>query len=862
GDQLNWQYTINFAEQGKYKHVVNYFDGALKDRQTQTRINSDNGYILAVEKVYDYEGRPSLVSLPTPLTQDGLNYRSDILKHAVSGSSYKAEDFDFLGCSRPGAINALHTAAAAHIYYSPLNPDKSGMQKFVPNAEGFPMVQTVYSPDNTNKVQWQGGAGKEQQLSEGHGTHYEYVRAIQPELDKFLGTEVGYDRFYPKQIVTDPNGQSSYSVLNPQGKVIISGMQSASPDPSMYPVESLPNFVPGQEVCLDLLKNAEQDKLKNGLEFYSTFYNDGAGANTLTYSVKVTPFNTGCSSKSLWLRGFYDVNVTDDCGREYTALSTSDVIRVFGGGNGNIIGNPTLPAADYAYKKVSRSHSSVPQGKLLIDKKITFSEYEADSLVRRFIKTSEPTCFKPEENFIRTAVESTDFPCTKGKDPEREETSCEGIRELMIGELFPDAKYGQYQYSGMSHRFGGQKPNSIFSIVEEVDPTVTSGRMNGRTAQCDTKGCDVHVPCGDAGEEGCACTEKHIYPFRCCDECVLRECACISFPKVITPGTGSTTSTRTCSNLPERKRYYHWGGAMVDDFPSPHNRGWEDGPLYISEGIILPAARYYYHYQAEIVVCNCGYNEDTVWKKYYTRYPPAPSSGSLVFGPTLKVVTEDPGRPLRSGSHSCPLSDVVTTYTEGINLKAYYRYQSECINYPDVVFGGKLYTSADIKKLDPQTFMNMFSRKIAEALLPLHPEYCKLLNCEGSSTTFEASFAALETYQEAEAAGLFTLDDIVAKDPYPAWVAARQGSALGEAQRDVLKYPYQLETAQAGAYTPPSSPPPPLNMQRLDKQVLARMYCGTGNYEEMLNCYKLRYGAEIDASPVLITDPLLKQRYF
>ncbi len=33
-DSLNWQYTINFAEEGKYKHVINYFDGALKERQT------------------------------------------------------------------------------------------------------------------------------------------------------------------------------------------------------------------------------------------------------------------------------------------------------------------------------------------------------------------------------------------------------------------------------------------------------------------------------------------------------------------------------------------------------------------------------------------------------------------------------------------------------------------------------------------------------------------------------------------------------------------------------------------------------------------------------------------------------------
>jgi|GEM_PF-5501415 len=40
GDRLNWQYSTNFAEEGKYKHSISYFDGVLKSRQSQTRMNS------------------------------------------------------------------------------------------------------------------------------------------------------------------------------------------------------------------------------------------------------------------------------------------------------------------------------------------------------------------------------------------------------------------------------------------------------------------------------------------------------------------------------------------------------------------------------------------------------------------------------------------------------------------------------------------------------------------------------------------------------------------------------------------------------------------------------------------------------
>ncbi len=111
-DSLNWQYTINFAEQGKYKHVINYFDGSLKDRQTQTKINSNANNIVAVEKVYDYEGRPSIVSLPTPVSQENLYYRNDILTHFTTNKPYKAADFDFIGCSRPGFIDSLANTAA------------------------------------------------------------------------------------------------------------------------------------------------------------------------------------------------------------------------------------------------------------------------------------------------------------------------------------------------------------------------------------------------------------------------------------------------------------------------------------------------------------------------------------------------------------------------------------------------------------------------------------------------------------------------------------------------------------------------------------------------------------------------------
>src|SRR5690606_19403250 len=65
----------------------------------------------------------------------------------------------------------------------------------------------------------------------------------------------------------------------------------------------------------------------------------------------------------------------------------------------------------------------------------------------------------------------------------------------------------------------------------------------------------------------------------------------------------------------------------------------------------------------------------------------------------------------------------------GDTIEIQYPWQDSCITFPDSVFAnGKYYT--DIKNLPFDTFLAIFNETIAEALLPLHPEYCDLENCE------------------------------------------------------------------------------------------------------------------------------------
>ena len=59
----NWQYQASFAEDGKKKEVVSYFDGSLRNRQTVTQLTSDRNTLVA-ETIYDSQGRATVQVLP------------------------------------------------------------------------------------------------------------------------------------------------------------------------------------------------------------------------------------------------------------------------------------------------------------------------------------------------------------------------------------------------------------------------------------------------------------------------------------------------------------------------------------------------------------------------------------------------------------------------------------------------------------------------------------------------------------------------------------------------------------------------------------------------------------------------------
>jgi RHS repeat-associated protein len=229
----NWQYQSSFAEEGKKKEVVSYFDGSLRNRQTVTKTNTTNRSV-AGEVIYDNQGRAAIEVLPVPLEESAIRYFDHL--NGNSSTIYSHRDFDWdlpsLTCT-PSIIAGMNKAKGASKYYSELtvSDPQYKYQDFVPNAQGFPFSQIEYTPDNTGRIRRKGGVGPEHQIGKGHEMAYYYFQPEQEELNRLFGYKVGDFARYKKNMVVDPNGQVSVSYLDPQGRTIataLSGDQSGS----------------------------------------------------------------------------------------------------------------------------------------------------------------------------------------------------------------------------------------------------------------------------------------------------------------------------------------------------------------------------------------------------------------------------------------------------------------------------------------------------------------------------------------------------------------------------------------------------------------------------------------------------------
>ncbi len=629
--------------------------------------------------------------LPTPVVQDVLQFRKDLALNSATSKPYGPADLDHLGSSDPDWLAPVSSSAAAQKYYSSANTDTGGMQKFVPDAGGYPFVQSILSPDNTGKVLWSGAAGKDFQLWKGHATHNEYAMPEQPELDNLLGTEAGQQGFYRKQVTIDPNTQTSFSIFNATGNTVATGLLGLA-DTITKPIDLISDYTAGNGLCIDLLRGRKQQKNYNRSEVKVPYYSDKDNNHiTLQYSASIPAFPVGCG-KYLWTSSYYKVSVNSD---RDSIMSSTDTI-----GKDSVLSN------NVAVFGISDSlGTDIQKGRYTVSKELQLSEYDIRSQVSKFVKDNEPNCFNDIKYFVRKAVEAADFPCVNEADPD----PCAGKRAQMIKELYPGAKYGQYTKIS-NDSFYAYTPNSIFTAIDSF----YTGYQLVKSPLLYGTGVDAFFLPISIGAR-----DPHW--------------------EIDTTGSGDWHAAYRIRDF--WSTYPIPGPFSYGRSPVTAENGGFKGYAWFRTTINLDSQ----HYKTLIVDFDGDFGPSD--SKYYVN-------GTLQSTPTNWRSFHPQG--LVIGANELKFEVYNTSGAMAVGVRFYYsedsfmiwrrRYQSTCISLPSsITSNGVRYTRIDT--LSTRKFIEIFKDSIAEALLPLHPEYCKLGRCNEGN--FIEAFQALATYKQA-----------------------------------------------------------------------------------------------------------------
>jgi len=297
-EDINWSVSTTFAEEGKHKSQVTYYDGTLRPRQAVVKNNTLN-YCIVSQSIFDHAGRES-VSIPPAPTGDnqGYSFRPEFNKSSISGNTFGYTDFDenslVTGYEKEITVLPLDQSKGTAAYYGSgnatiindiagLNPltfsaFEQVMHGYVPNANGYVFAQTEYMNDGTGRVRRQASPGAEHQLSAmdnsgnfkgRHEISYGYETPTQFELDMLFGNEVGYATHYKKVTTKDPNGQNTVSYYDLKGRIIATALEGdATNSGSMLGLPSNGHQVTSAEI----ISNQTEDYSRGKRVAWKSFY--------------------------------------------------------------------------------------------------------------------------------------------------------------------------------------------------------------------------------------------------------------------------------------------------------------------------------------------------------------------------------------------------------------------------------------------------------------------------------------------------------------------------------------------------------------------------------------------------------------
>jgi hypothetical protein len=396
---LNWQATTSFAEEGKRKSVVQYYDGSLRSRQTVTKDNSTNTTVVA-ETLYDFQGRPVIQVLPSPTLSSLIQYSKNF-NRGINATPYDKNLYDTLinksdYCLSPAPAMATDSGAAK--YYSPNNPlVNSDYHKFIPNANGYAFTETRYTQDNSGRVLAQSGVGDTYKIGSGHETKYFYGNPSQTELDGLFGTEVGYAAHYVKNMVRDANGQYSVSYIDMHGRTVATALAGKAP----AALDTIASYkkINVTERLSDSANNIIKDIVMESSR--SILVTDSA---TYTFNYSLNPDSIRlqtCNNTNICYDCLYnlEITITDECNNCHLPYQQPYVALVSNFSFANIDTLCDTPAV------LSKSFPiELAEGNYTITKKLSVSRYAFD-YYRDSVFMKKNTC-KTFQDFYKQQIDS------------------------------------------------------------------------------------------------------------------------------------------------------------------------------------------------------------------------------------------------------------------------------------------------------------------------------------------------------------------------------------------------------------------------------------------------------------------------
>lgn len=422
----NWQYNASFAEEGKKKEVVSYFDGSLRNRQSVTKMNSDQN-LLVGETIYDFQGRPAVNVLPVPidmptctLNSSGAlqfypNFNQDDSTNAYSRNDFDADNGNCIVNAAP-----MSTVSGASHYYSPANPNKDAQQAFLPDGKKYPFTQVEYTPDNTGRIKRQGGVGNMHQLNSGHETQYFYGQPTQVELDRMFGSEVGDATHYKKNLVVDANGQVSITYLDQEGRTIgtclagdtARGLEKIASNKNVAPVEltaDLFNKDANGHSKLDTINSS-----KNALEFSTQLLVTYDSWNRFAYNMQIDTMPDSCLANAVCFSCIYDLemHVYNDCGEDLLANLLGNPLKKTIGHftydvNNNLVFN-TSCTGPTLLTELDTFSLYLTTGNYAVSKILKVNQQAVNFYVGQYLDSTKNTCYKTLNDFVADAMANLD----------------------------------------------------------------------------------------------------------------------------------------------------------------------------------------------------------------------------------------------------------------------------------------------------------------------------------------------------------------------------------------------------------------------------------------------------------------------